>query len=521
MHLKPFIDTASKPGWHRFALILATMFCAGCLGFPAAGGKQKTGFSQSVTDSRIASDRTDRVVSPESRSQGLEGESAFRPLSPSKRDNRQAVRPEAWLVSHRSGTKTNPAESEREKVKTVALRLTANTTSVDRIKICHDPKENEWWITLYEDAGVFVELKQYIWSIYKDRPEPFLVQERVSKDRLEDHLSTAKTGTSCEVLERSDDPPSHLETARMGASPGDQRQGKREVEKRVETRSAFRVAEKPAAPAGSRKALGKTRATRSRTTATSTPDEDERVYRLTSSSPIQSREARRTSQPSSPVEPDFRLASAGTAVMDVAPRGATSLDGVSRIVNDRPAGGAPDTSPRLKGTSEAAQSRSELPTYFVFLYGSEMNYPELMAWLEANGYDPSLLVDATPAMLEGYDFVWNYYSPSRHGGSVNIQPKSSSKIWGLLVECEDRLLEAFDRKEGHPHYYRRGEKRVPVHEAASGKTVFAWLYLARPNKGDRRDIWPTRDYKSRVLEAALFWDFPEDYVRKIRDWPTR
>ena len=57
-----------------------------------------------------------------------------------------------------------------------------------------------------------------------------------------------------------------------------------------------------------------------------------------------------------------------------------------------------------------------MATDFTFAYGSNMNRSELRSWLEANGYDSSLIVDASPATLEGYDFVWNYYSQARSGG---------------------------------------------------------------------------------------------------------
>ncbi|HTY25241.1 MAG TPA: gamma-glutamylcyclotransferase family protein [Desulfomonilaceae bacterium] len=158
---------------------------------------------------------------------------------------------------------------------------------------------------------------------------------------------------------------------------------------------------------------------------------------------------------------------------------------------------------------------------FVFAYGSNMNRSDLRAWLEADGFDSSLIIEATPATLDGYDFVWNFYSTSRGGGAANLEPKEKSTIWGMLIEFDEALLKAFDRKEGHPFFYSRGDERISVRRADNGKTVFAWLYIARPNKGNRRDIWPSRDYKKIVLNAATFWGFPEDYIEKIKAWPTQ
>lgn len=162
-----------------------------------------------------------------------------------------------------------------------------------------------------------------------------------------------------------------------------------------------------------------------------------------------------------------------------------------------------------------------MATDFIFSYGSNMNRSELRSWLEGSGHDSSLVVEASPATLEGYDFVWNYYSQGRAGGSANLEHKDNSVIWGILLEIDESLLKAFDRKEGHPYFYSRGNNRVQVTRVRDGKTIMAWLYLANPNKAGGRDMRPTRDYKKLVLDAAIFWEFPEDYIEKIRAWDSQ
>jgi gamma-glutamylcyclotransferase (GGCT)/AIG2-like uncharacterized protein YtfP len=162
-----------------------------------------------------------------------------------------------------------------------------------------------------------------------------------------------------------------------------------------------------------------------------------------------------------------------------------------------------------------------MATDFTFAYGSNMNRSEIRSWLEANGYDSSLIVEATVATLEGYEYVWNYYSRGRASGAANLEPKENSVVWGVLLEFEEDLLKAFDRKEGHPYAYSRGDHRVAVRRHRDGKNVLAWLYLATANKGGRRDVWPTRDYKRVIIEAAEFWAFPEDYIEKLKAWPAQ
>jgi gamma-glutamylcyclotransferase (GGCT)/AIG2-like uncharacterized protein YtfP len=160
-------------------------------------------------------------------------------------------------------------------------------------------------------------------------------------------------------------------------------------------------------------------------------------------------------------------------------------------------------------------------TDFTFAYGSNMNSSDLRSWLERNGYNSALIVNRWLGVLEGYDFVWNYFSRARGGGAANLERKENSHVIGLLIEFERPLLKAFDRKEGHPLFYSRGEKRVPVRRLDDNETVEAWLYLAKPNRGDMRDILPSRAYKKIIVDAVQEFGLPEDYIEKIMAWPTQ
>ena len=62
---------------------------------------------------------------------------------------------------------------------------------------------------------------------------------------------------------------------------------------------------------------------------------------------------------------------------------------------------------------------------------------------------------------------------------------------------------------------------MEVRRQPDNQLVSAWVYLAKPNRGDRRDIWPSRDYKKLVLFAANELNFPEDELEKISAWKTQ
>jgi hypothetical protein len=162
---------------------------------------------------------------------------------------------------------------------------------------------------------------------------------------------------------------------------------------------------------------------------------------------------------------------------------------------------------------------ARVPDY-VFVYGSEMKHTDLLKWLKSKGYKPELLLAASAAKLEGYDFVWNYYSEVKGGGAANIQPSKDAAVWGLLLELDSSLLTALDRKQGSPVTYSRGPKRIPVRRIADGRTMLAWVYTAKPNRNGRTDVWPTREYKRGIVEAASFWGFPAPYLERIRQWHT-
>ena len=195
------------------------------------------------------------------------------------------------------------------------------------------------------------------------------------------------------------------------------------------------------------------------------------------------------------------------------------------------AGEGLDVSPRLSIVSGVDRERSSTLTSvsttprggndLVFVYGSEMKHTDLLKWLRRKGYDPGLVLDASAAKLEGYGFVWNYHSAVKGGGTANIEPREDSVVWGLVLEVDGSLIRALDKKQGSPVTYSRGSRRIPVRRIEDGRTVLAWVYTAKPNRNGRTDIWPTREYKERIIEAASFWGFPQPYVERIREWHTR
>jgi len=159
-------------------------------------------------------------------------------------------------------------------------------------------------------------------------------------------------------------------------------------------------------------------------------------------------------------------------------------------------------------------------TDLVFVYGHNMDLDSLRRWLEEYGYDPGGIRGCRVAVLRDHDLVWNYHSCRGRGGAANLEPREGGEVWGALVELDEGLLRALDHKENSPAAYWRGKGRRRV-ETADGEGAEAWVYLARPNSGSRRDVWPTRGYRDLLVRSAISLGLPREYVEKLKNIPTR
>ena len=151
---------------------------------------------------------------------------------------------------------------------------------------------------------------------------------------------------------------------------------------------------------------------------------------------------------------------------------------------------------------------------FTFAYGSNMNLEELKKWMVGKNFNPSKIIFAQAAILADYDLIWNYYSSTRECGAANLTSSRGSYVWGVLIELKEDLLGAFDKKEGHPQSYSRGNEHIPV-TTRDGRAIPAWVYIAKPKTDGTRDTRPTRAYKELLRIAAETCGFPPDYREKL------
>ncbi len=156
---------------------------------------------------------------------------------------------------------------------------------------------------------------------------------------------------------------------------------------------------------------------------------------------------------------------------------------------------------------------------WVFAYGSNMDVADLRRWLVDRGHDQPRVERVEVAVVPGYQLVWNYHSRARRGGAANVEPAAGRELPGLALQVDAPTLAGIDLKEGHPHRYRRGPKRVPL-ELESGERLRAWLYVVLPGFTESSFIAPRRAYLELVLGAAERHAFPDWYLDELRATPT-
>ena len=151
----------------------------------------------------------------------------------------------------------------------------------------------------------------------------------------------------------------------------------------------------------------------------------------------------------------------------------------------------------------------------VFAYGSNMNLADLRRWLESKNYPTNQLLKAIPARLPGYRLAWNYWSSSRQGGAANVETSPNDEVLGAILEIGPAVLDAIDRKEGHPTRYSRLPHPIECFELENESPQLAWVYEVTDEFRCEEEKLPTQDYMRIVLEGAKALDLPAEYLHRL------
>ncbi len=121
--------------------------------------------------------------------------------SGSKKDQNES--PRKSLSKNTAGRETKPEKplSDEDKVKRAALEVIKGLSSPKKYMICHDEIKDEWSLTVFDDIGNVLDVKQYYWNMETEKMESFLVLNRIPKSHLKDELSKKGLGKNCSIYQ--------------------------------------------------------------------------------------------------------------------------------------------------------------------------------------------------------------------------------------------------------------------------------------------------------------------------------
>jgi len=120
-----------------------------------------------------------------------------------------------------AGSGTEPKKAEKQakpnkindfdRVRAAAFDMAKNIDTIKKIRICHVESADEWWVTLYDDIGPMIDLKQYVWDPDSETLTPFLVLKRIAKSRLDHYLTLKEQDKTCQTMDPPPKPPKKTE----------------------------------------------------------------------------------------------------------------------------------------------------------------------------------------------------------------------------------------------------------------------------------------------------------------------
>jgi len=151
----------------------------------------------------------------------------------------------------------------------------------------------------------------------------------------------------------------------------------------------------------------------------------------------------------------------------------------------------------------------ELP---YFAYGSNLNEEELRAWCRDRGFEYPFVKALSRAYLPDREPVFDFYSPPRGGGALNIVPRPGQLVPGALFQVRNGAgtepdgWAVLDRKEGAPSAYDRSRVFVLTED---GGQVEAVTYVVRPERRETSPVPPTPEYLESVRTGYRAFGLPE------------
>ncbi|NJM99339.1 MAG: gamma-glutamylcyclotransferase [Phormidesmis sp. RL_2_1] len=168
---------------------------------------------------------------------------------------------------------------------------------------------------------------------------------------------------------------------------------------------------------------------------------------------------------------------------------------------------------RLAADRLAAERATAEPYFHYFAYGSCMCPVDLKRSLRENTH-PYIVGTAT---LKGYRLGFNYYSPQRQCGALDILPDPKTpnrEVQGVLYRLPWRLSDRLDQREG----VQQGSYRHQQIAVKSAGRAYIQVRTYVVVKKTPVEIPPNDWYFNVVMRGAITCGLPENYCWQLFEY---
>jgi gamma-glutamylcyclotransferase len=150
--------------------------------------------------------------------------------------------------------------------------------------------------------------------------------------------------------------------------------------------------------------------------------------------------------------------------------------------------------------------------YRYFAYGSALSRRHVGEWAIEHDVDPRLFEAGTPAVLRGYELVFDVESKFWGGRVANLREREGGAVHGVLFELPDEAKEAVLRKEGVPTGL---SQEIEVAVETAGNPIAANAFVARAERRSAPGA-PSAKLMTYLLEGAQERGLPQSWIDELR-----
>ncbi len=114
------------------------------------------------------------------------------------------------------------------------------------------------------------------------------------------------------------------------------------------------------------------------------------------------------------------------------------------------------------------------------------------------------------ARLENYRLDFTHLSRRWRGGAADVLPQAGECVWGFVYHLDADDVPLLDRFEGG---YERVALEV-IDDDGVGHSVLSYT------ASTKQSLKPTQVYRDKLIRWGAHWQFPEEYLARLRRLPT-